>query len=205
MALASTATAQLGLVLAPALADRAPLVLLALRPQLEFVILLSPQVPPFAAVAVVAPLRWLIHLVYVEVGRWAGRGPLYETRAGRWIATRLERPRISVLLLCSCLVHPGTPIDLALGAGGVDRRRVAVVLAAGSLLTTTLFVAVGEVGSHLSEQALGWLTEHRGGATVACAALALISVSLSRRALRRARTGGMPGTSVNSGQPDRRS
>jgi hypothetical protein len=182
-ALAFATASQLGLALTPQLADRAPLVLLALRPQPEFMVLLSGQSSAIAVVAVVAPLRWLVHFVYVEVGRWAGQGPLYKTRPGRWIVDRLGDRRTSWVLLWSCLIHLSTPVDIALGAGGTSRRRVAIMLAAGSLLTTTFYVTVGTAISPLSSRVLGWLVEHRAGATVVSAALAVAGFVLLYRTL----------------------
>ncbi|HZL64796.1 MAG TPA: hypothetical protein VFD50_07670 [Thermoleophilia bacterium] len=174
---------QVGLVLTPYLANRAPLLLLALRPQPEFVVLLGGNVPALAVVAVVVPLRWLVHFVYVEFGRWTGSAVLSRTRVGRWLQPRLADPRVSRLLLLSCLVHLGTPVDVALGAGGVDRRHVTLMLAAGSLVTTILFVTVGVQLAPLTRPALNWVVENRPVATAVCAALALVGLVAGRRLL----------------------
>lgn len=188
-ALVFAATAQLGLLLTPYLVDRVPLVLLALRPQPEFVLLLAGLTPAVAIIAVVAPLRWLLHMVYVEVGRWAGDAVLVRTRLGRWLLPRLAQRRVSQLLLLSCLVHLGTPVDLALGAGRVGRLSVAFVLGVGSLVSTALFVTVGQQLAPVTGAALRWVIENRPLATFICATFALVGLVAARRLLS-AGTGG---------------
>jgi hypothetical protein len=191
-------TAQLALVLTPTLVDRAPLLLLGLRPQPEMVVLLAGQVSPMAIVALVVPLRWLLHMTYVELGRWAGDAVLTRSRSGRWLRSRLKGRRVLSVLLASCLLHLGTPVDLALGAGGVDRRRAAMVVAAGSLISTVLFVTAGWYLAPVTEALLEWIVEHRVAASLAGAVLGVVGLLTGLRLLRAPRDGA-PGDQ----EPDR--
>jgi hypothetical protein len=183
-ALAFAGVAQLGLALSPYLVDRAPLLLLVLRPQPELVVLLAGHAPAFAVIAIVAPLRWTLHLVYFEVGRWAGGDVLVRSQPGRWLLPRLANRQLSRLLMLVCLVHLSTPVDLALGAGRVDRSRVALLLAVGSVVTTVLFVAVGVQMAPVTARALTWVVDNRPVAAAFALAAALVGLIAAQRRLR---------------------
>ena len=175
---------QVGLILTPYLADTAPVVLVALRPQPEFVTLFSSQIPFVVMVSVVAPLRWVLHANFVELGRWAGRGIASRSRTGSWLLARAENPRVVKLLLLSCLFHLGTPVDLVLGVANVDRRTVRIVLAIGALLTTVLFILLGLALSRYTTALIEWISQQREVAALVFVALAIISGGLSWRYVR---------------------
>lgn len=181
MALVFALAAQVGLALTPHLIDRAPVLLLLLRPQLEMVLLLSGIVDPLIVIAVVAPLRWLVHFTYTELGRSVGPTILLRSRTGRRVTARLANCWTRRALLLSCLVHLGTPVDLALGSTGTPRRQVALVLGLGALLSTSFYVMIGRALVPTAAQVLDWIVENRVRATVAFAIAGVAAWLVTRR------------------------
>lgn len=191
-ALALALAAQIGLALTPYLVDRVPVALLLLRPQLELVLLVAGNLDPLVVIAVVAPLRWLTHFTYTEVGRYVGPIVLMRTRTGRLITKRLELRWTRRALLVTCLVHLGTPVDLALGASGAPRRHVGWVIAAGAVVTTTMYTLVGKALAPTTAHVIAWVIEHRPLATVVLALAGSIGWLVGRRSLS-TRSGPGPG------------
>jgi hypothetical protein len=170
---------QIGLGSAPFLVDRAPLLLLLLRPQTEMILLLGGVLPPLVIVLVAAPLRLLFHVVYYELGRWGGERFVARSRAGRWALARMRYPMVGRALIFSCLIHQSTPVDLALGSRGSPRRMVVPVLASGVLLSTLLLAYIGTELAPLSRKIIALLRDHPVAAAAVLSAIGLVTLALA--------------------------
>jgi SAM-dependent methyltransferase len=179
------AAGQVGLAALPALVDTSPLLLLALRPQTEVVVLVAHRVPAPLVLAVAVPLRSFFHVCYYELGRWSGPPLLARGRAGRWLLRTMDRPLTVWAFLLLAFVHTSTPLDLALGTQRAWRRAVYPVLAAGTFVWTLLFIRLGILASEPAAQVVAFLTRHRAAAFAAAGCLALITTLGFLRGLRR--------------------
>lgn len=179
------AAGQIGLAALPALVDTSPLVLLALRPQTEVVVLVAHRLPTPQVLAVAVPLRFFLHVCYYEAGRWGGPRLLARSRAGRWLLRAMDRPAMVRALIVLALLHPSTPLDLALGTQRARRRAVYPVLAAGALVWTWLLVRLGMLVSEPATQVVAFLARHRTAAFVVAGPLALIATLGFLRGLRK--------------------
>jgi len=166
---------QLGLALAPSLGQRLPALLLVLRPQADLMLLLGPQLPAAVVVLLVVPFRLLFHIAYYEFGRWGGDRLVRRSRAGRWVLALLARRGVVLPLLALCVLHPSTPVDLALGARAVSRPKAIGALATGVIVSTALLALLGAALAPLSLHVLAKVTEHRGVLTAVLAAFALVT------------------------------
>lgn len=174
---------QLGLAALPVLAARMPILLLTLRPQPDVIILVSAKVEPLYIIMVTAPIRFATHLSYYELGLWGGAKFVSRTRAGRWLLAALGRRWVELLLLASCLVHPGTPIDLALGSRATSRTLMICVLAIGTLTSTIMLVYVGSQLVPLSGRLLHVISGNMVIITTVAVAVATATITFSIRSL----------------------
>ncbi|EWM12069.1 hypothetical protein [Kutzneria sp. 744] len=197
------AAGQTGLALLPVLALRAPLALLALRPQPEMMLLLAGKLSPVDIVLVAVPLRLLIHISYFELGRWGGEMLVARTRAGAWALNALSRRWLGMVLVISCLVHQSTPVDMALGARGTRRRPVVIALLAGVTISSILLVWLGTHLTPYSAAVLAVIGDHPLATLVLVGVLAATALMLSaRQVLRAARAVREDARQTPGGQPE---
>ncbi|MEO3923331.1 class I SAM-dependent methyltransferase [Micromonosporaceae bacterium B7E4] len=167
---------QVGLALSPTLASYAPEALLVLRPQADMLLLTAGVVPPVVAIMIVTPVRIVFHIAYYELGRWGGTSFATRSRLGRWALARLQRRWVLPLLLVAYLLHPATPIDLAMGARAT-RRHLALSTIVVGVTTSTVAVALAAAGwvAPLSLDLVELLRRNQPRATVVLATIAAIT------------------------------
>lgn len=170
---------QVGLAALSILATSAPVLLLVLRPQPEVMLLLSSRMEVAAVILIAAPVRFLIHLSYYELGLWSGQRFMVRTRVSRWLLAAAERPRPGRLLIVLSLLHPSSPLDLALGARSTSRMRVVIALAIGALTSTTAFAYTGQQLLPLSTRMLSFVEENTVVTTLIASAAAVTACGLS--------------------------
>lgn len=169
------AASHLGLALVPLLLESAPWVLAVLRPSNDSLLLLKPSLG-WVPVLLIAPLRWLLHVTYFELGR--SGGPLVAALASprfRSLANVTRLRRFSRLAVIVVVVWPNTVFDVLLGAVWRSRRSAYLALACGVIFSTALTTLIGST----AEDALGVVVATIAGdpvALIACCAASAISV-----------------------------
>ncbi|WP_261570793.1 hypothetical protein [Frankia gtarii] len=174
----------IGLALVPALADRAPLLLIALRPTWAILLLVGGSVPFVPALLVAAFFRALVDLGYFGLARNNIRSVLLRRLGGSRLVTALARPRTQTPLLWFCLVNTNAAVDSALGAGDVPMRRFLRFLIPGSLLSAALYLTAARAVAPWMRGAVNWLDAHMTYLVLGGLALALAQAA-GRVGLRR--------------------
>ncbi len=183
----------LGLAIAPALAGRAPLLLIALRPTWAILLLVGGSAPFVPALLVAAFFRALVDVGYFGLARNNIRSVLLRRLGGSRLVTALARPGTQTPLLWFCLVNTNAAVDAALGAGDVPMRRFLRFLIPGSLLSAALYLTAARAVAPWMRGAVNWLDAHMTYLVLGGLALALTQAA-ARGGLRRwrSRRGGAP-------------
>jgi membrane protein DedA with SNARE-associated domain len=174
----------LGLALVPALAGRAPLLLIALRPTWAILLLVGGSVPFVPALLVAAFFRALVDVGYFGLARNNIRSVLLRRLGSSRLVTALARPGTQTPLLWFCLVNTNAAVDAALGAGGVPMRRFLRFLMPGSLLSAAFYLTAARAVSPWMRGAVDWLDAHMTYLVLGGLALALAQAA-ARVGLRR--------------------
>ncbi|EIV90895.1 putative membrane-associated protein [Frankia sp. QA3] len=194
----------LGLALVPALAGRAPLLLIALRPTWAILLLVGGSVPFVPALLVAAFFRGLVDVGYFGLARNNIRSVLLRRLGGSRLVTALTRPGTQTPLLWFCLVNTNAAVDAALGAGGVPMRRFLQFLIPGSLLSAALYLTAARAVAPWMRGAVNWLDAHMTYLVLGGLALALAQAA-GRVGLRRWRSRrGRPPAGRHRGNGDNR-
>jgi hypothetical protein len=179
----------LGLALVPALADSAPLLLIALRPTWAILLLVGGEVPFVPALLIAAVFRALVDVGYFGLARNNIRsvlaGRLGGGRLVEWLSKRgTQRP-----LLWFCLVNTNAAVDAALGAGAVPLRRFLRFLIPGTLLSSTFYLLAARAVAPWTRDVVTWLDENMTFLILGGIALAVAQVAghVGLRRLRRGR------------------
>lgn len=150
----------IGLALVPALAGRAPLLLIALRPTWAILLLVGGSVPFVPALLIAAFFRALVDVGYFGLARNNIRSVLLRRLGGSRLVTALARPRTQTPLLWFCLFNTNAAVDAALGAGDVPMHRFLRFLIPGSLLSAALYLTAARAVAPWMRGAVNWLDAH---------------------------------------------
>lgn len=145
------------------LANRAPLLLIALSPIGRHLMLVAPTVDPAAFVAIGTLRRLLFYTGSFQVGRALGPAGLVwlEARAARtarfvrWLERLFARASHAVVFLL-----PGPTLSTIAGASGMRTRVFVPLAAAGTALRMVLILGLAEWLRGPIEALLAWIEAH---------------------------------------------
>lgn len=170
-----------GLIALPGLLGPYPGLLLALRPTPEVLLLVGNRVSPLMSFAIALPVRVLVHIIYLHLGRFYGEPILRLLRPGRAGLRLLRHTGSKTILLASVLLYQTTPADLSLGILRTRLRTFLPVLVLGAAASTAALIAAGRGLTGAVAPTTCWLTGHGPAVTVALAVLVAIQASLIGR------------------------
>jgi membrane protein DedA with SNARE-associated domain len=177
-----------GVALAPALLERAPVLLFLLAPLGRHLVLISPALdwPTFLLVGTAG--YFLVDPFVYKVGREYGDAALtwIERRSGlmgrwaRWIERLFHRAAWLVLFL-----SPGPFVNLLAGASGMKVMPWLPLNLGGTLMTVLLTRLFGEALARPIAIAREFVEQNVGALTLASVALVIVSMIVQRRRMRR--------------------
>ena len=190
----------LGLALSSRLADRAPLLLVALRPTPSILLLVGGSTPVLPTLLVAVPLRELVDVCYFGVARANLRSLALLRPGGRRLVDALSRHSAERALLYFCLVNTNAAVDAALGGGDVPWRRFLRFLLPGTVISTTAYLLAARAVAPWARDLVTWLDSHATEGLLLLLAVGGLRLAVQAVRSRVPRRGGRPEAAV-PGEP----